>query len=66
MRLNKRIAIGVLAAVMALSMLTACSDSGGGSTTAPGGGSGTSIGGNTNTEPDDKKDDSVTPPKGRH
>lgn len=63
MRLNKRIAIGVLAAVMALSMLTACSDSGGGDTTAPSGGSGTSVGGNTNTEPDDKKDDSVTPPK---
>lgn len=63
MRLNKRIAIGVLAAVMALSMLTACSDSGGGSTTAPSGGSGTSVGGNTNTEPDDKKDDTTQPPK---
>ena len=63
MRLNKRIAIGVLATVMVLSMLTACSDSGGGAATAPDGGSGTSIGDNANTEPDDKKDDSVTPPK---
>lgn len=63
MRLSKRIAIGVMAAALALSMTACGGDVPEQPSNSGAGGTNTSTGSNTNTEPDDKKDDTNTPPK---
>lgn len=64
MRLSKRIAIGVMAAALALSMTACGGDVPEQPSNSGAGGTNTSTGSNTSTDTGDKKDDTtITPPR---